>query len=211
MKDRIRRLCQKIFQTSAFLDETKEIKEGNTDRAWSAEELNRMLALALKQGREGYITVLYLGRYAGLRLNECYQIDTEQAARAIKEKTLLVKGNAGQIRSVPINAILVNRFKLHLRNAPSNGKLLPPYQCPERIKIHNFCKFILDSGLSVQLKHYDSRMTYDGLRKVCARMWYEKKCQAGESPAQASKEVVHLLGREQDPVVAEYLEKGEDS
>ena len=210
MKGRMKRLCQRIFQAPVFLEEKKEIRAADKDRAWCADELNRMLAYALKQGREDYITVLYLGRYAGLRVNECYQIDTEQAARAIIEKTLIVKESSGQIRSVPINAILVNRLKLHLQNAPSSGKLLPPYQCPDRIKIQNFCNFILEFGPAVQSHHYDDHMTYDGLRKTCAQTWYEKKLQSGRNPDQANKEVLDLLGREQDPVAAEYLKKGED-
>lgn len=208
MKDRIKRLYQKFFQVPAFQEEKREIGGGDKDRAWSADELNRMLAWALKQGREDYITILYLGRYTGLRLNECYQIDIEHATRAIKEKALMVKGSTGQIRSVPINAILVNRLKLHLQNAPHSGRLLPPYQCSERIKIQDFCKFILEFSPAVQSQNYGGRLTYDGLRMTCAQTWYEKELRAGKSPAQANKEVLHFLGREHDPVVAEYLEKG---
>lgn len=58
---------------------------GGVDRSWSREEFSRALAEALRLGREDYVTILYLARYAGLRIHECFRIDTATAERAIRE------------------------------------------------------------------------------------------------------------------------------
>lgn len=66
---------------------------GGVDRTWSIPEFNRMLALALAAEREDYITILYLGRYAALRIHECFRIDTAIAAKALKENALTTSLN----------------------------------------------------------------------------------------------------------------------
>lgn len=67
---------------------------GDVDRTWSYPEFNRMLACALDAGREDYITILYLGRYAALRIHECFRIDTAMATKAVKENALTIKGKS---------------------------------------------------------------------------------------------------------------------
>lgn len=61
---------------------------GEVDRTWSNPEFNRMLMAALGAGWEDYITILYLGRYAALRIHECFRVDTATAAKAIKKTPL---------------------------------------------------------------------------------------------------------------------------
>ena len=45
---------------------------GGADRTWSTPEFNRILMCALAVGREDYVTILYLGRHAALRIHECF-------------------------------------------------------------------------------------------------------------------------------------------
>lgn len=59
-------------------------KFSGTDRTWSAGELNRMIAECWKAGREDYVAMLTLARYAGLRLHEALRIDTAAAKKAIR-------------------------------------------------------------------------------------------------------------------------------
>ena len=54
-----------------------------TDRIWSKEEFERMHALAIFQGREGFASVLLLGRFAGLRIHECFRIDIATTSKVI--------------------------------------------------------------------------------------------------------------------------------
>ncbi len=75
---------------------------GGVDRTWSCSEFNCMLACAMEAGREDYITVLYLGRYATGRIHEHFRIDTAAANRTVKETALIIKGkgylNRGQVQ-----------------------------------------------------------------------------------------------------------------
>ena len=50
-----------------------------------------MLMCALAVGREDYITILYLGCYAALRIRECFHMDTATTAKVIKEAALTIK------------------------------------------------------------------------------------------------------------------------
>ena len=75
---------------------------GQLDHTWTAPEFNRMLVAALGAGREDYITALYLARYAGLRIHECFRIDTATARNALREDAITIKGKGGKVRTVPI-------------------------------------------------------------------------------------------------------------
>ena len=72
---------------------------GGVDRTWSNIEFNKMLG----KDRYDFILALYLGRYAGLRIHECFRIDTATAERVLRENTITLKGKGGKVRTVPIN------------------------------------------------------------------------------------------------------------
>ena len=76
---------------------------GGVDRTWSNVEFNKTLGKALAADRYDFILVLYLGRYAGLRVHECFRIDASTAERTLREKAITIKGKGGKIRTVPIN------------------------------------------------------------------------------------------------------------
>ena len=76
---------------------------GGVDRTWSTEEFNHMLGKALAAEHWDYILALYLARYAGLRIHECFRMDTAAAEQALRENAVTVKGKGGKIRTVPIN------------------------------------------------------------------------------------------------------------
>jgi len=99
---------------------------GGVDRTWSVPEFNRMLACALSAGREDYITILYLGRYAALRIHERFRIDTAIASKALKENALTIKSKGGLIQKVPLNDILIKRLERHLKDTVRGHKLFVP-------------------------------------------------------------------------------------
>ena len=76
---------------------------GGVDRTWSNVEFNKMLGKALAEDRYDFILALYLGRYAGLRIHECFRIDTATAERALRENAMTIQGKGGTVRTVPIN------------------------------------------------------------------------------------------------------------
>ena len=63
---------------------------GGVDRTWSTAEFNRLLGKALAEDRYDFILALYLGRYAGLRILECFRIDTARAERALRYKAITI-------------------------------------------------------------------------------------------------------------------------
>lgn len=90
--------------------------------SWSPSELSRMLACALEQGREDFITVLYLGYYLGLTPTECFAMETETARIACDEGTLPVRGRG----KLPLNDILIQRLRRHLTLDNPGRRLLIP-------------------------------------------------------------------------------------
>lgn len=90
--------------------------------SWSPSELSRMLACALEQGQEGFITVLYLGYYLGLTPTECFAMETETARLACEEGILPIRGRG----KLPLNDILVQRLRRHLTLDNPGRRLLIP-------------------------------------------------------------------------------------
>ena len=57
---------------------------GQKDHTWTPPEFNRLLMVALAEDRYDYILAFYLARYAGLRVHECFRIDTAIAEDALR-------------------------------------------------------------------------------------------------------------------------------
>lgn len=57
---------------------------GQLDRTWSGPEFNRLLGKAMAENRDDFILALYLGRYAGFRIHECFRMDTAAAEQYTK-------------------------------------------------------------------------------------------------------------------------------
>ena len=178
---------------------------GGIDRTWSAPEFNRMLMCALAAGREGYITILYLGRYAALRIHECFRMDTATTAKAIKEAALTIKGKGGLVRTVPLNAIVTDRLKKHLETTPRGQKLFIPQGKPTHKTIKDFQSFLAANRSYAQDAGSTRPMTFHGLRHTRAAEWYVEFVKQGQTPYQARKAVSKLLGHGRDDVTRIYL------
>lgn len=178
---------------------------GEVDRTWSMAEFSRMQACALELEREDYVTILYLGRYAALRIHECFRIDTAAAAKAIKESALTIKGKGGLVRTVPLTPLLVQRLQRHLRQTPRGHKLFVPDDQQTHEAIKALQAFIYLYRPYAQDKGSDRPMTFHGLRHACAAEWYKGFIQRGSNPYQARKSVSKLLGHGRDDVTRIYL------
>lgn len=178
---------------------------GEVDRTWSDSEFNRMLDFALESNREDYISILYLGRYAALRIHECFRIDTATATKAIKENVLTIKGKGGLVRAVPLTPLLVQRLQRHLRQTPRGHKLFVPDDQQTHEAIKALQAFIYLYRPYAQDKGSDRPMTFHGLRHICAAEWYKGFIQRGSNPYQARKSVSKLLGHGRDDVTRIYL------
>lgn len=178
---------------------------GNVDRTWSKAEFNRMLACALEFGREDYITILYLGRYAGLRIHECFRIDTATASKAVKEAAITIKGKGGLVRTVPLNRLLTTRLRGHLEDTPRGRKLFVPEDRQTHTAIKELQAFLWLYRPIAQDMDSTRPMTFHGLRHTYAAEQYQNFIQAGKTPYEARLAVSKLLGHGRDDVTKIYL------
>lgn len=178
---------------------------GGVDRTWSAGEFNRMLNAALTADREDFVSALYLGRFAGLRIHECFRIDTATASKAVKEKVLTIKGKGGLVRTVPLNDLLVQRLQRDLKETPRGHKLFVPDDQQTHEAIKELQAFIWLHRSAVQDPDSTRPMTFHGLRHTYAAEKYQGFVTAGKTPYEARKAVSRLLGHGRDDVTKIYL------
>ncbi|HCG66959.1 MAG TPA: hypothetical protein DEW37_10160 [Oscillibacter sp.] len=123
----------------------------------------------MAENRDDFILALYLGRYAGFRIHECFRIDTAAAERALRENALTVKGKGGKVRIVPIEdeRILMMLRKL-LARTERGHKLLVPDDVPTDRAINALELFIYRYRNEISDEGSDRRLTFHGLRRTFA-------------------------------------------
>lgn len=167
---------------------------GSVDRTWSNVEFNKMLGRALGDDRWDYILALYLGRFAGLRIHECFRIDTATAEQALRENAITIKGKGGKVRTVPINKQIAIAMRKQLERTPRGHKLLVPDEIPTDRAINHLQFFIMKHRDEVRDVDSDRSMTFHGLRHTYAAEKYQELIDSGKSALDAHFEVSRLLG-----------------
>ena len=168
-------------------------------------EFNKMLGKALAINRYDFILALYLARYAGLRIHECFRIDTSTAERALRESAITIKGKGGKVRTVPINEQIAIAMRTQLARTPRGHKLLVPDDVPTDRAINHLQFFIMKHRDEVRDVDSDRPMTFHGLRHTYAAEKYQELVNSGKSPLDAHFEVSRLLGHERPDVTNIYL------
>jgi site-specific recombinase XerC len=79
----------------------------------------------------------YVGQVAGLRIHECFRIDTATAEKALRDNEITIKGKGGKIRSVPIQETIEIELKKMLAVTPRGHKLFIPDGVPTDRTIHH--------------------------------------------------------------------------
>lgn len=178
---------------------------GGTDRTWSNIEFNKLLMIAHVTDRWDYILALYLARYAGLRIHECFRIDTATAEQALREKAITIKGKGGKVRTVPINEQIELALRKQLDLTEWGHKLLVPDGMPTDRAINQLQFFIMRHRDEVRTVDSDRPMTFHGLRHTYAAEKYQELVNSGKSALDAHFEVSRLLGHERPDVTNIYL------
>ena len=178
---------------------------GQDDRTWSNEEFNHMLGRALAEDRYDYILALYLARYAGLRIHECFRIDTAIAEEALRENVITIKGKGGKIRTVPINEQIVIAMKTQLARTSRGHKLLVPDDMPTDRAINRLQFFIMANRGTIQNPNQSHPLTFHGLRHTYAAEKYRELVDGGMGDLDAHFTVSRLLGHERADVTNIYL------
>ncbi len=178
---------------------------GGVDRTWSQREFGLFLCRCWEAGHEDYATVATLTYYAGLRIHECFRLDTAAAENALRAGTITVKGKGGKIRSVPINESIRIELKKMLAVTPRGHKLFVPDDTSTHIAINRFQQFICAVRDEIQGPDSTRPMTHHGLRHTYAARTYQALIDSGVSPADAHYQVSRLLGHERPDVTHIYL------
>ena len=176
---------------------------GDTDRTWSAAEFNRIIELA--SNNDGYLLAFHLARFAGLRIHECFRIDTAIARQAIREQAITIKGKGGKIRTVPINLQIILALEKCLETTPTGSKLLVPDGAPTDKAINQLQQFILRNRDAVQDPDSNRPLTFHGLRHTYAAEKYRQLIADGISELDAHLAISRLLGHERADVTNIYL------
>jgi len=180
-------------------------KYGGVDRTWSHREFNMGIVRATALGREDYVTILCLARYAALRLHECFRIDTQTATVALKTGKLQIKGKGGLERDVPINLTIEIQLKKMLAITPRGHKLFVAPDDKTHLAMHRFQNFISRYRSDIQDIDSTRPLHFHGLRHTRAAEWYEEFMTQGMSEKQARLAVAKLLGHGRDDVAKVYL------
>ena len=204
-RDKMSRPKYRLPTNDELAVELERRRFGGTDRTWSMTEFNKMLGKALAIDRYDFILALYLARYAGLRIHECFRIDTATAERALRENAITIKGKGGKVRTVPINEQIAIAIRKQLERTPRGHKLLVPDEMPTDRAINHLQFFIMKHRDEVRDVDSDRPMTFHGLRHTYAAEKYQELVDSGKSPLDAHFEVSRLLGHERPDVTNIYL------
>ena len=169
---------------------------------WDKTEFERIVACAITAGREDYITILYLVRYAGLSLDECFSIDMRTAEKAAKEKALTVRGEDGHERVIPLHQLVYQRIGWLVCRTQDRLFVLRS-QTTQEVK-SAFKAFFEYYSKLVRLVTNPRPLTFDRLRHTYAMEKYQSFINAGKTPYEARKAVSKLLGHGRDDVTNTY-------
>lgn len=203
--DKLERTKYRLPSNDDLAVELERRRFGGVDRAWSVHEFHRFLATCMADGREDFAAIACLTWYAGLRIHECFRIDTAIAEQALRESMITIKGKGGKVRTIPINESISIELKKLLAVTPRGHKLFVPDGVPTDIAIARLQQYIYQVRPQIQDEGSTRTMTHHGLRHSFAARTYQELIDSGMSPLSASLRVSQLLGHERPDVTRGYL------
>ena len=203
--DKLERTKYHLPSNDNLAVELERRRFGQADRTWTPPEFSRLLVTALSEDRYDYILAFYLARYAGLRIHECFRIDTAIAEDALRKNAITIKGKGGKVRTVPINDAITVALREQLSRTKRGHKLLVPDDMPTDDAIYRVQKFLLDHRKELQDEGDDRPLTFHGLRHTYAAEKYQELVDGGMTELAAHFAVSQLLGHERPDVTDIYL------
>lgn len=178
---------------------------GKEDRTWTDGEFQRMCALAELDGKEDYVTLFHLARYAGLRIHECFRIDTSMARNAVRCGAITIIGKGGLRRTVSLTQDLRERLRVRAEQTPRGQKLFVAPEEQTHTAIHTLQAYIYLNRGRVQEPGETRDITFHGLRHNFAAEQYQKFRDRGRSVEAAEQAVAELLGHRRRDMARLYL------
>lgn len=203
--DKMERTKYRLPSNDELAVELERRRFGQTDRTWSNREFNLFLVTCMADGHEDYAVIACLTWYAGLRIHECFRIDTAIAAQALRDNAIIIKGKGGKIRTVPINESIRIELAKMLAVTERGHKLFVADDEPTHAAIGRLQQYIYKVRAQVQDEGSTRPMSHHGLRHSYAARTYQELIDSGMSPFNASLRVSQLLGHERSDVTKVYL------
>lgn len=180
-------------------------KFGGVDRSWSDDEYARFCAAGAEAGHPEYADAAALAYYAGLRIHECFRIDTAMADKAIRSDHLIIKGKGGKVRTVHLRKEAIDALIRARARVPRGEKLFVPHDEETHISIGKLQQFIASNREALADRNRESRLTFHGLRHSYAERLYTTLIKLGSSELDARKAVSEALGHNRPDVTRIYL------
>lgn len=203
--DKMERTKYHLPSNDELAVELERRRFGGVDRTWSVREFNLFLATCMADGHEDFAAIACLTWYAGLRIHECFRIDTAIAEQALRENAITVKGKGGKVRTVPINGSIRIELEKFLAVTPRGHKLFVPEVVQTHHAIAQLQQYIYKMRPQIQDEDSTRPMTHHGLRHSFAARTWRELVDSGVSPLNASLRVSQLLGHERPDVTHTYL------
>ena len=203
--DKMERTKYRLPSNDDLAVELERRRFGGVDRTWSVREFHRFLATCMADGHEDFAAIACLTWYAGLRIHECFRIDTATAEQALRKNAITIKGKGGKIRTVPINESISIELKKLLAVTSRGHKLFVPDGVSTDIAIARLQQYIYKERPQIQDEGSTRPMTHHGLRHSYAARTYQELIDGGMSPLNASLRVSRLLDHERPDVTKGYL------
>ena len=203
--DKMERTKYRLPSNDELSVELERRRFGQVDRTWSEREFNLFLDACVRDGHEDFAAVARLTWYAGLRIHECFRIDTAMAEQALREDAITIKGKGGKIRTVPINESIRAELKKFLDVTPRGHKLFVSDDVPTHSAIAQLQMYIYKVRPLIQDEGSTRPITHHGLRHSYAVRTWQELIESGMSLLNASLKVSQLLGHERPDVTNVYL------
>ena len=203
--DKLERTKYRLPSNDELAVELERRRFGGVDRTWSLPEFNRFLAACMVDGHEDFAAIACLTWYAGLRIHECFRIDTAIVEQALRENAITVKGKGGKVRTVPIDKNISIVLRKLLAVTPRGHKLFVADGMPTDTAIARLQQYIYQVRPQIQDEDSPRPMTHHGLRHSYAARTYQELIDGGMSQLSASLRVSQLLGHERPDVTRGYL------
>lgn len=175
------------------------------DRSWSPRELEDFCTYCRAHGAPVYGDIARLTYHTGLRIHECFRLDTAAAETALRTGMLTVKGKGGRVRSIPVSPEVTVLLAERLDQVPRGHKLYVADDDPTDKAIQRMQDFIRSARPQVRDPGSQRPMTHHGLRHSYAAGQYDHLRASGASHETARREVSQLLGHGRPDVTGIYL------
>ncbi|MEY8401912.1 site-specific integrase [Oscillospiraceae bacterium 44-34] len=203
--DKMERTKYRLPSNNELAVELERRRFGGVDRTWSVREFHRFLAICMADGHEDFAAIACLTWYAGLRVHECFRIETATAEQALRENAITIKGKGGKVRTVPINESISIELKKLLAVTSRGHKLFVPDGVPTDAAIARFQQYIYTVRPQIQDGASTRPLTHHGLRHSYAARTYQELIDSGMNSLNASLRVSQFLGHERPNVTRGYL------